>query len=173
MPRLKLSKEEKAARNAARQAAWRANAEKKGLTRITVAIEQDTVAALKRLAVQPLTLNEVVNKLLLTGLRAALAEDSLPDKALSVTDLTALSQSDKSSNGAGLEPIEPLLEPTPPAAPKKPHYPPELKARAVAMHQRGDSFETISAMLVRECGRAPDRSNWARDMKHWAKALGL
>ena len=171
MPRPKLTPEEKAARNAARQAAWRERAKERGLTRINVAVEPDVTLALDSLAlVHSLTQGELLTALLnnaLSGLWATL--DTTEKSAFIAGTLRKpLLNNAYQAPAESLEAAPPLaLEPTP-AKPTK-DYPPELKARAVAMHQQGESRDAITAMLIAAHGKAPDKSNWARTMKAWSE----
>ncbi|SDY42798.1 hypothetical protein SAMN05421644_1653 [Allochromatium warmingii] len=172
MPRPKLTPEERAARNAARQAVWRERAKERGLTRINVAVEPDATLALDSLAlVHSLTQGELLTALLNNALSGLWAMLDATEKSAFIAG-TLRKPLPSNAYQAPVESLEaaPPLDLEPLALAPTKDYPLALKARAVTMHQQGESRDAITAMLIAEHGKAPDKSNWARTMKAWGKA---
>lgn len=69
--------------------------------------------------------------------------------------------------GVAATPAEPSKA-VEPAGSQVKGYPPEVKARALAMKAGGATLPDIAAMIGQECGHAPGRANLAKHLARWA-----
>lgn len=150
--------------------------------------------ALKALTTPSIGMNTLPDSALLEALRLAYGAQSTYGMAGAVRELF-----ERANARGARDPLEPSfkrIEPvtvaknddtapapepvtvaeTKPAKPTEPPsnargYPPEVKARAVALADAGTPTREIHAAIMAECGRSPDSSNLARLIRQWRAAM--